>query len=731
MHGQGYDAKLRVTGHKKSNSSGIVNTPVAEVITVLKDMQIKLQNDMAIDEAASQNYSCWCDDQKAIKNKEISASTSKVEELKASIESLSGKSGSLASDTEVTEKKLSDDKAALLSGTSASEKELKAYETEAGELTQALANLKNALAVLENHSAQGEAFPQLPMVLMQVHDDGSDDDDDDAPIMPSRSLDLFMDRNGYTLDSATPTSDRDITSQRFLQHRVQAHTASSPASTAPPTTASLEEHAWSDFEVAEIQSAIASASALLQSDENKKSQASLSPQSSEILGILKQLHEQMDEKLKSTLKDIDKAKETFSALRESKNSEIQHGQSHLKSLKSQSAQASIDLTEAKKDLSQEASLLAQARQAITSLKHTCQESSVEFEQSKKSRQEEIMAVSEALALLAANGTASAITRTWFETPQASAPAPAVAGVVPAVFLQEAAQSAKNAFGSIKRQITSLISLLNEQQDKEVEKNKWCLDKYQENNLTEISLTERLADIQASKLELDSKLEKLQSEINATKDEIKDSVLGVKQAAAIRKQEKLTCEQAIKDQAITLAVLKEVLSKLAYVYDKPQLVQTKQQGRLTHQNLMQMQNSATPTPPSYEKNAKGRALIDVLQQIVSEVKNMQRVTAYKEDRARAQYNTFLHENYKEVGLLQKVMTNKASEKARAATQNEIQVSNMGSVEKELTEVTTFEGALHTECDFLVANFRARQEARANEIEGLQQAGRVIRGSDLGA
>jgi len=47
-----------------------------------------------------------------------------------------------------------------------------------------------------------------------------------------------------------------------------------------------------------------------------------------------------------------------------------------------------------------------------------------------------MAVSEALALLAANGTASAITRTWFETPQASAPAPAVAGVVPAVFLQK-------------------------------------------------------------------------------------------------------------------------------------------------------------------------------------------------------------------------------------------------------------------------------------------------------
>merc|ERR1719453_2088665 len=77
---------------------------------------------------------------------------------------------------------------------------------------------------------------------------------------------------------------------------------------------------------------------------------------------------------------------------------------------------------------------------------------------------------------------------------------------------------------------------------------------------------------------------------------------------------------------------------------------------------------------------------------------------------------------------KVLADK--ERAKAETEAALQTHKDAktSATKELDGSVKYIASLHAECDWLVQNYGARKEARANEVDSLGQAKAVLSGAD---
>merc|ERR1719478_735582 len=76
---------------------------------------------------------------------------------------------------------------------------------------------------------------------------------------------------------------------------------------------------------------------------------------------------------------------------------------------------------------------------------------------------------------------------------------------------------------------------------------------------------------------------------------------------------------------------------------------------------------------------------------------------------------------------KMMTDKESALAQTEGALEQHESDKMSTGKELMETMKYIAGLHGECDWILHNFEARKEARAGEVEQLQEGMDVLNGA----
>merc|ERR1712159_437864 len=71
----------------------------------------------------------------------------------------------------------------------------------------------------------------------------------------------------------------------------------------------------------------------------------------------------------------------------------------------------------------------------------------------------------------------------------------------------------------------------------------------------------------------------------------------------------------------------------------------------------------------------------------------------------------------------------AENSKAELETELDEAKTQNIMKndELQQVQTYIQDLHSSCDFILANFEVRREARSNEIDGLTNAKAVLSGA----
>merc|ERR1719171_2378276 len=206
--------------------------------------------------------------------------------------------------------------------------------------------------------------------------------------MLDRSLDRFMEQSGMDESKAAPQStDRAV--QKFLQQggeEVQA-----PKRPAP--------QGWSADDTAVVQRALKSASAFMQAKHGAGYTPGYAAQSGEILGIMKQLKEEMEADLSEAQKTEMAAAKNFAELRAAKEAEIAAAEKQAEEKEDELAKTDMDCANAKEDLEREEAALSEFQKFMMKLKETCADAEKNFASRKKARLEEIKAVSETIEIL--------------------------------------------------------------------------------------------------------------------------------------------------------------------------------------------------------------------------------------------------------------------------------------------------------------------------------------------
>lgn len=678
------------------------DTPVTRVVKLLENMKETLQKEMQEDEDLYDKLACWCNSGKYEKKASIAASQEKIEELENNIVEYTAKSKELKTRIKELEEGVAADKKSLAEATELRQKQQQEFQGTETDSIQAIENLKAALVVLSKHHG-GAFFAQLKPDASFVQTGK------EAPSWREKTLehamDAFMLENGY--DSSKIDADKAV--QGFLQNQNQE--------------ASVKD------DVAVVGRALTSAKAFVQAHHEEEYYPSYNAQSGAIVGVIKQLKEEMEADLSEAQKTEQMRASAFAELRAAKTSEIEEGEKMAEQKEDELAATDNNLAEAKEDLEAETSALSESEKFLMNLEEQCANGDANFQKRKESRLEEIKAVSETIEILTADEARDAMSGTY-NFLQLSANHEGSRKAAAAVLRQAAVKTDSpalsalatgvelDAFTKVKKAIDGMIGTLNQQQADEVKKNDWCVKSINDNEMTNAK-TETARDDLTAKVELHGEnIVALEKAILAAKASIDDLYTSLQRASEDRKRDNLDFQTTVADQTATIEVLHKALDRLAQFYDQEFLLQTKK-----HQQ----------TPPvaqaEYKPNAGGTGVMSMIEKLVSDAKDLVAKSKKGEGEAQTAYEILVADTNANVEALQNEITTNTKVLAKTKKAKLNGESDLMDTVDELEGLHKENSNLHAECDYVMKNFDARQTARAQEIEALKQAKQILSGASL--
>merc|ERR1719390_77161 len=136
------------------------------------------------------------------------------------------------------------------------------------------------------------------------------------------------------------------------------------------------------------------------------------PQSGEIFGILKQMKETFEANLSQSQKEEMENQKAYEDLKAAKEEEIAAGQEQIETKTQELASTDEKNANSKQDLEDTRNTLSADEKFLMDLKEKCQMTDQEWEERQKTRQEEMAAVSKALAILSSDDAHDLFTKTF-------------------------------------------------------------------------------------------------------------------------------------------------------------------------------------------------------------------------------------------------------------------------------------------------------------------------------
>merc|ERR1719310_2204264 len=448
---------------------------------------------------------------------------------------------------------------------------------------------------------------------------------------------------------------------------------------------------------------------------------SYAPQSGQIFGILKQMEEMQ-------------AQQAYEDLKAAKENEIKAG-TELKDKKTQElADTDAKLAQDKQDLDDTRNSLSADQKFLMNLKETCQMSDAEYEERVKSRQEEIKACGEALAILTSDEAHDTFSRTFnFVQVSSKSKAQQATRDSAAKVLFQAAKTLHSprlsalasrvrldAFTKVKAAIDEMIEALLKEKADEIKHKDFCTDALNTNE-RETELKQRdIDELEAKIADLTTTIDELTKSIATLTSEIAEMQTQLKRAGEDREMENKDFQTTVAEQRASQALLTKALDVLKGVYAKKEFFQLKAR-----------QEPAGPPPPpgfkKYEKSSGAGGVMGMIEQIIRDAKQLEAEAIQAETDSQKAYESFVKDSNKSIEEKNRDITNKTEEKATAEGDKTAAEEAKETAMNEAQQLSNENADLHKSCDFVLKNFDIRQEARDQEVEALRQAKAILSGA----
>jgi len=703
------------------------DTPVTRVVGLLKGMTSTLQKEMDEDEALYNKLKCWCNNNEYEKSNAIEDSQAKIEALNSNIEGLTAKKAELSTKIKDLNAEVADNKNTLAEATAVRQKQLQEFQGIELDNVQAIENLKAAITVLSKHhtapktsgyvaKSVEEAKHNMKGIATSLLGLGSKSEPFMGESSPStRSLDDFMRHNEIFGDAAAGKTTQ----------RVFRHDGRQPADAA----------ALSTEEIQLVRGALKRASALVQARSGYV--PSYTSQSGEIFGIMNQLKEELEGDHAEAQREENQRAAGFAELRAAKEAEIEKGEAMAEQKEDEHATTTNALAEAKEDLGEEEKALEESQTFKANLQKTCAQADANFAGRKQVRLQEIKAVAETIAILQADEARDTAARTYSFVQfsgkeQTSVRGRVVRGQVAASLRRAGIKSNDpmlamlatrvelDTFTKVKKAIDDMLARLKLQMEDEVKKNDYCKSEFHTTEMATAKTDDRKADLQAKEADLASTIKSLEDSLAAAHAQIAELQMNLQRANEDRKAENHEFQSTVADQMATAAVLRTALERLAKFYE--------QQDEAA---LVQVKGRQTPPVPQaeYAPNKGASGVMQMIEKLIQEAGDLLANSRKAESDAQAAYEQTVADTNGSVAALQKEIVSKTKAKAEATKEKQQTGQDIVDSVNELEGLAKYTGDLHSECDYVLKNFDVRQQARAEEMEALQQAKQVLSGASL--
>merc|ERR550532_559141 len=511
------------------------------------------------------------------------------------------------------------------------------------------------------------------------------------------------------------------------------------------------------------------------------------PRGTQITGILKQMKDTMEKDLADITATEEQAIKDYDGLVAAKEKEIKANTMAIEAKLRRSGEVGTEIVTLEADLDDTTKSLLEDKKFLADLESGCATKSSEWDARSKTRSEELAAIAEAIRVLSDDDALELFKKTLpspallqTEASSKEVRRQALAALSghgrrsPGLEFLALALRGKSggSFDKVVKLIDDMVALLGKEQTADDGKKAYCeaeLDKAEDDKK---ALDLKAGDLAKAIDDATSTKETLAEEIKALEDGIKELDSQVAKATEMRKEEHAEYTETMAANGAAkrlIAIAKNHLAKFytPALYKAPPKRELTESERVTENmgvtlpptaapggiantgvtylqgapvfaqvaahEAKAMNRDAPPPPPgtwdAYAKKSEEHGgVIALLNMLTADLdKEIQSMTVDEKD-AQAEYETLVADSAAKRAADSKSIAEKEAAKADL----EADIQKMGA-EKKATTMEAMATAelihnLHQECDWLIANFEARKEARAGEVASLKDAKAVLSGAD---
>jgi len=492
------------------------------------------------------------------------------------------------------------------------------------------------------------------------------------------------------------------------------------------------------------------------------------PQSGEIVGILKQMGDEMSAALAEATAQEEKSIQVFEEMMAAKAKEIATLTAQIEEELKRVGEMAVEIAGLTNDLEDTKEALAEDSKFLAELEKGCETKTAEWEEIKKTRAEEIVALSETIKVLNDDDSLDLFKKTL---PSASASLLQIqdgmserksqalsliqAARAPRLnFIEMAIKGKKVGFEKVVKMIDEMVANLKTEQSDDDDKKAYCEEELDVTEDKKKELEQSIADSEVAIEEMEGAIAQLRDEIAALEAGIVALDKSVKEATEQRKEENADYKELMANNGAAKEIMAFAKNRLNKFYN-PKLYVPPPKRELSEEDRIAVNMGGTmaatmasgiagtgitafsqrvapgPAPSIGSFKSKGEekngvtAMIDVLVKDLDKEMTEAKVT---EENSQEDYEKLMAESKEKRAQDSKSVVDKGASQAETEEALQGEQEAKKSTTQELGATLEALHAIHGECDWLMKYFDARKEARAGEVNALENAKAVLNGAD---
>jgi hypothetical protein len=665
--------------------------PVERVVKLVQDLKVKITQDGKAEQAVYDKYACWCEKTSERTTAAIASANTLIDELSTTILEAKGRLGSYGADIANLKKQIAENQEAQTTAESVRKEENTDYVKTKASLEQGIANLDKAITVLGD-ATTSQGASHLSGSHPKTNDEMS------AAMVETRMLTVAAGvRTAMSLYAKHNSDDMNLRKEDF----------------------------------ATVKNFLSSPAAWVQTGSSSPHKAEYTTQSSAIQGMLKDMHDSFQRDLADAIEEEKTRKADYDSLMETKRADLALLQSSL--VKKQGGEGDDMKLEAdsQQERSETQAQLKADEELLETTTESCKTKADEWSERSRLRTEELAGINEAIDILTSDEAKATFATADTSFVQKRATQKDSQRIAVYNILKHTASKSHNMrlallasktymgvqwhFDKVIEDVDEMIAKLRDEEQADIDHKDWCESERNKANSGN-------EELEYEKDQLDKKIKRAESKTSQHEKEHTATKAEMESALAVRNAENAAFKDAIKADADAVTLLGKAIEALSKFYEKNTFLQ-KQEPEYTEDPNVAPEAEFSSTASHGTANT---GIVSTLGMIKEDLENEMKVARKEEGDALAAYRALLKESQESMDAMEQKCVDLKSGVATLA--KEISDTQAVYDDKQASKKATDEylADMKDNCDWIMAEFNNRKQARKDELAGLDDAKAALAG-----